>query len=72
MADYTGGVFNSKNLLEGNNFLCFAMQAASAGKVDALSSLTSSLTNALSSLGCPELSSVNKSALSQFPGAQDS
>ncbi|SMR43126.1 unnamed protein product [Zymoseptoria tritici ST99CH_1E4] len=75
IADVSGGAFNAADLLNGNNLLCFATQAAQAGDIDALKFLTAPLKsmfeNALGSLGCPELLNYNGKPLAQFPGAQD-
>ncbi|KAF4472059.1 oxidase [Fusarium albosuccineum] len=50
LADLSGGVLNAKNLLQGNNLVCFALNAIKTGSPNALSSLyatLSSVTNIL-------------------------
>ncbi|KAF8674116.1 Peroxidase, family 2 [Rhizoctonia solani] len=77
----TGGVYNSVNLLQGNNLLCFAFQAAQQAVPDVLkggilgdlasilSLLTSKITPILSGLGCPQLTKYDKSAFKIYPGS---
>lgn len=63
----TGGVFNSQNLLKGNNLACFAMGFQAQATPDLLkcggvlsdvlgssSKLTGALTQAMSTLSCPK------------------
>ncbi|CUA73372.1 hypothetical protein RSOLAG22IIIB_10763 [Rhizoctonia solani] len=80
LGDITGGVYNSVNLLEGNNLVCFAFQAAQQAIPDvlkgilgdltaALGVLTSNLTPILSGLGCPELTKYDKSVFTAYPGS---
>jgi len=81
ISDLTGGVYNSKNLLEGNNAACFAFQAAVQSAPDILEGLFSSITkplsqlnaavaSAISSFSCPTLNSINTSQFSKYPGAK--
>jgi hypothetical protein len=81
ITDLTGGVFNAETLLEGNNLMCFAFQAASEGAPDILSGLVSNvakavqmltgpLTAILSALSCPQLEKYDTSLFSQFPGSK--
>ncbi|KAI1311430.1 hypothetical protein F5Y03DRAFT_410558 [Xylaria venustula] len=78
-ADLTNGVFNAVNLLQGNNAFCFGteliLQMAPdllSGLFDditkALNTLTSAVHNATLDLGCPQLTTINKQLLNQFPG----
>ncbi|KAF8753305.1 Peroxidase, family 2 [Rhizoctonia solani] len=78
----TGGVYNSINLLQGNNLFCFAFQAAQQAVPDVLKGgilgdlvsvlnlLTSKITPILSGLGCPQLTKYDKSAFSIYPGSR--
>ncbi|KAI0194251.1 hypothetical protein F4808DRAFT_474884 [Astrocystis sublimbata] len=78
-ADLTGGVFNAGTLLEGNNAFCFATELVVQAAPDILSGLFKDVTSALnkltsavnvatSGLSCPQLTSIDKSKLQQFPG----
>ena len=78
-ADLTDGVFNSQNLLQGNNAICFALEASLQEAPDILSGLYSDVNPALDALGtavnkatdglgCPKLNEINKGQLNQFPG----
>ncbi|KAI0970363.1 hypothetical protein F4678DRAFT_480584 [Xylaria arbuscula] len=78
-ADLTNGVFNAVNLLQGNNAFCFGTELILQMAPDLLSSLfsditkalntlTSAVDNATSGLGCPQLTTINKQLLNQFPG----
>jgi Peroxidase, family 2 len=78
-ADLTGGVFNAQSLLEGNNAICFAFQAAVLQAPDllkglvsdvtgAVAALTSALGDSLGQLDCPQLEKFDDSQLEQFPG----
>ena len=77
--DLTGGVYNVKNLLEGNNLACFAYQAAVLNAPDLLKGLVADVTGAvgriadslgdtLVQLGCPQLERFDTGPLEQFPG----
>ncbi|EOA86130.1 hypothetical protein ACJQWK_11869 [Exserohilum turcicum] len=72
VADLTSGVFNTDNLLKGNNLGCFLYQVAAQAKPDiiigALTSLTDLVGNLVGSLSCPKLQSIDPSKLQQFPG----
>jgi hypothetical protein len=76
----TNGVFNSGDLLEGNNLSCFFLQATMAGLVDAaiplleplgqtLTFLSNNLGSQISGLNCPQLKEFNNEVFSQYPGA---
>lgn len=75
----TGGVFDTATLLQGNNAICFAFQIAKAATPDILiggatavigllSQLTSSIDSVVSTLGCPQLSTIDKSQFKMYPG----
>ncbi|EUC31640.1 hypothetical protein COCCADRAFT_6478 [Bipolaris zeicola 26-R-13] len=77
---FTGNVFNAQTLLEGNNLMCLAFQAASEGAPDilrglfgniliAVQKLASVLDPIIAELGCPELVKYDKSLFKAFPGA---
>ncbi|KAH7028893.1 Chloroperoxidase, partial [Microdochium trichocladiopsis] len=78
-SNLTGGVFNAQNLLEGNNAVCFAVQAALQMAPDllkplvsdvgaAVSQLSSAVGSVTSELSCPQLTQFDDSQFSQFPG----
>jgi hypothetical protein len=78
--DLTGNVFNAQTLLEGNNLMCLAFQAASEGAPDvlrglvgnvlvAVQKLASVLDPIIAELGCPELVKYDAALLKAFPGA---
>ncbi|KAH7341386.1 hypothetical protein B0J17DRAFT_625907 [Rhizoctonia solani] len=80
ICDTTGGVYNSVNLLEGNNLICFAFQAAQQAIPDILKSIlgdltaalglwTTNITPILSGLGCPKLTKYDGSAFGTYPGS---
>jgi hypothetical protein len=79
LSDLTGGVFNSQNLLEGNNLVCFALQASLQEAPDILSGLYSDVNAAMDKLGsavnaatgglgCPKLNAINKGQFDKYPG----
>ncbi|KAI1356737.1 hypothetical protein F5Y01DRAFT_321125 [Xylaria sp. FL0043] len=78
-ADLTNGVYNAQSLLQGNNAFCFGTQLMTQAAPDlllglfddvnkALDILTSAVGNATLDLNCPQLTSMNKQVLKQFPG----
>ncbi|CAE6424661.1 unnamed protein product [Rhizoctonia solani] len=80
VGDITGGVYNSVNLLQGNNLVCFAFQAAQQAIPDVLKGLLGDLTAALglwttkitpilSGLSCPELTKYDGSVFGTYPGS---
>jgi hypothetical protein len=80
LGDITGGVYNAQTLLQGNNALCFAFQAAQQGIPSVLSGLLSNIGPVValvaqfvnpvtSALDCPALNTFNQSAFNQYPGA---
>lgn len=81
LTDITDGVFNVGTLLEGDNLLCFVMQAAQQAAPDILKGLFASITKPLSQLSdavgdvlgglaCPELEKYDTSEFDKFPGAK--
>jgi len=69
----TNGVFNSADLLKGNNLGCFAFQLAAQVKadlvlLDVLNQLTDVVGDIVTQLGCPQLQKIDESVLEQFPG----
>ncbi|QRV75403.1 peroxidase family 2 domain protein [Ceratobasidium sp. AG-Ba] len=80
VGDITGGVYNSANLLEGNNLPCFAFQAAQQAIPDVLKGAlgnstaglglwTTKFAPILSSLDCPELTKYDPSIFGTYPGS---
>ena len=81
VGDITGGVYSAQSLLEGNNALCFAFQAAKQAVPSVLEGLLQSVITpvltlvnnninpVLSTLNCPALTQFNQSAFNQYPGA---
>ncbi|ESZ94237.1 hypothetical protein SBOR_5371 [Sclerotinia borealis F-4128] len=76
----TGGVYDVTTLAEGYNAICFAFQFSQQAAPDilkgllsntasALSQLNSAVSNALKSLNCPQMESVDTSQFSKYPGA---
>lgn len=81
VTDLTGGIFNAASLLEGNNLMCFALQAANVGAPDilrgligntlaAVQKLTDALKPVIASLACPQLVKYDTNLLKAFPGAE--
>ncbi|KAG8681997.1 hypothetical protein FRC08_015256 [Ceratobasidium sp. 394] len=80
LGDITGGVYNSVNLLQGNNLICFAFQAAQQAIPDVLKGILGDLTSALGlwaakiapilgTLGCPELTKYDPAVFGTYPGS---
>lgn len=80
LQDLTGGVFNLATLAEGNNGVCFFLQAAQSVLPDAtdpalgaagsvLGWAQEQLGPVLSQFSCPELASFDGAVFQQFPGA---
>lgn len=78
-ANLTGGVYNSKNLFQGNNVLCYGLEVAAQQAPDILSGLYTDINPAmdaigtavnsfLNGLGCPKLNNINKEQFQQYPG----
>lgn len=78
LTDFTGGVYNSKNLLKGDNLACFFYQNIQQGLPDAFTAsplttkavnfLTPYLTKAFGGLTCPQVSKFNNNNLPPYPG----
>jgi hypothetical protein len=68
----SGGLYNAQTLAQGNNAACFAYQFAAQAKPDialaALSKVTDAVSSLTGALSCPQLKSIDKSQLQQFPG----
>lgn len=82
VGNITGGVYNSADLLQGNNLICFGFQAAQQAIPDvlkgplgdstaAISLLTTKIAPILSGLGCPQLTKYDGSVFKTFPGSGD-
>ncbi|CAE6453669.1 unnamed protein product [Rhizoctonia solani] len=80
VGDITGGIYNSVNLLEGNNLVCFAFQAAQLAVPDVLKGILGDLIGALGlwtahvapvllGLGCPQLTKYDQSLFKTYPGS---
>jgi len=78
-ADLTMGVFNGPTLLEGNNLVCYGIQASFMQAPDILSGLYSdtdaaadalgtAINKATSALGCPTLNAIDKGQFNKYPG----
>lgn len=78
----TGGVFNAQNLLQGNNGICFGLEASLQEAPDILSGLYSDVNPAMDALGtaidkatnglgCPKLNEINKNQFGGYPGYAD-
>lgn len=75
VSDLTGGVFNSADLLQGNNLGCFAYQTVAQVKTDfllddVLNQVQSAVGSVVTQLGCPQLRRLDEEQLEQFPGYQ--
>jgi len=75
----TGGVYNSKDFLKGNNLICFLLQASMAATPDILGGSSSDVGNLeapftntvaqrLLGLGCPKLEQYNQDQFQKYPG----
>ncbi|KAF9025999.1 hypothetical protein BDZ89DRAFT_1135030 [Hymenopellis radicata] len=77
LANLTGGVFNARNLLKGNNLLCFMYQAAMSVTPDFLQGgavdnvISQYVTPHFAGLGCLELRNWDSSVFGIYPGAKD-
>ena len=82
LTNFTGGVYNEKNLLEGNNLGCFAYQSAALLAPDflskkfhsidlALAQITNAFSNALAPLNCPELQDTRQAPIGAVPWLQE-
>ncbi|KAF8912342.1 hypothetical protein CPB85DRAFT_1508999 [Mucidula mucida] len=77
LGDLTGGVYNAKNLLKGDNLLCFMHQLLMAAIPDILqgglldSVILQYIAPLIAGLACPELTKWDNSVFGIYPGAQD-
>ncbi|CAE6518622.1 unnamed protein product [Rhizoctonia solani] len=80
LGNITGGVYNTVNLLQGNNLVCFGFQAAQQAIPDVLKGVLGDLTAALglwttkitpilSGLSCPELTKYDGAVFKTYPGS---
>lgn len=80
VTDLTGGAFNLADLAQGNNAVCFFLQATLAATPDIANPLLGTVGSVLGWLtqqlapisrkySCPQLSSFNNNLFNQFPGA---
>lgn len=79
LQNLTGGVYSASNLLQGNNLICFGLEASLQEAPDILSglyqdtdaamdALGTAVNKATSGLGCPKLNQINKAQFYQYPG----
>lgn len=71
----TSGVFNSADLLKGNNLGCFAFQTLAQVKADlildeVIGGVQDLLASVVPQLGCPQLEAIDEAQLEMFPGYQ--
>ncbi|KAK4496679.1 hypothetical protein PRZ48_012661 [Zasmidium cellare] len=71
----TNGVFNSADLLQGNNLGCFAFQVVAQVKADLvlqnlLNTLQNTIGDIVTQLSCPQLEKIDEAELERFPGYQ--
>lgn len=80
---FTSGVYNSANLLQGNNLQCFIFQALQGEMPDVLDNVipnvasviapfSKTLSGIINGLSCPALSSVDNSQFNIYPGYKKS
>ena len=78
-ANVTGCVFTASNLLQGNNAICFGLEASLQEAPDILSGLYSDIdaamdqlgtavNDATNGLGCPKLNEIDKTQFAKYPG----
>jgi len=83
LGNLTGGIYNSADLLEGNNLWCFVFQGLLAAAPDVLKGGYSDLSGQIATLldsvntvicgyACPQIEAFNESQFAQYPGAQTS
>lgn len=75
--DLSGGLFNSADLLKGNNLGCFAFQTAAQVKADllldnVLGTLQDTIGSIVTQLSCPQLEAIDEAQLERFPGYRKS
>lgn len=75
----TNGVYNAGTLLQGNNALCYGLEASLQEAPDLLSGLYSDVSAAMDklgtavqkatdALGCPKLNAIDKGQFGKYPG----
>lgn len=80
LEDVTGGVLNATSLLEGNNLMCFALEAVKTFAPNGLATvfktleaplalLDDALVDPLLDLGCPAFGDLTAGGFAVFPGA---
>jgi hypothetical protein len=80
LQDLTGGIYNLATLAQGNNAICFATQFAQQAAPDLLKGvlsnvlagvekLASAITQATGTFNCPQITSIDSSQFSPFPGS---
>lgn len=83
LGNFTGGIYNSAGLLQGNNLECFVFQSLLAAAPDVLkggytdvpgvmSTLLDKVNNFLGDKTCPQISKLNRDQFNQYPGYQKS
>jgi hypothetical protein len=81
LGNLTGGVYSGKDLLEGDNFKCFAFQSLMSIAPDllrggysdvgaAMRTLTDVVGNMIGDAACPEIQHLQTGQFAQFPGAK--
>jgi hypothetical protein len=83
LGNFAGGIYNSANLLEGNNIWCFVFQTLISEAPDVLkdgysdpsgpmSSLLDSVNTLIGNFACPKIEKLNEEQFAQYPGASGS
>lgn len=83
LGNLTGGIYNSADLLEGNNLWCFVFQSLLAAAPDVLeggysnpsgpmATLLDSVNTIIGDYACPAIETLNEGQFAQYPGAQTS
>lgn len=79
LQDLTSNAYSASTLFEGNNLICFALEASLMEGPDILTGLYSDISpamdrlgsavnNATQGLGCPKLNNISKDQFSKYPG----
>jgi hypothetical protein len=77
--NFTYGTYNSGSILQGNNLICYGLEASLMEAPDfltglysdvnpALDALGTAINTATNGLGCEKLNKINKGQLNQYPG----
>jgi hypothetical protein len=83
LGNLTGGIYNSADLLEGNNLWCFVFQSLLAAAPDVLkggysdpsgpmATLLDSVNTIIGNDACPQIETLNEGQFARYPGAQTS